>query len=249
MPLQKKKNSSSLSGIQLNKGTSTVVWTATNGLLTSTCSITINVVDNQLPVITCPANLSPVNLNGKNCNTKIKVSNTPAYSDNCGSIAALTWIMTGATSGSSPVTGINFVGTQIFNAGITTITYTAKDAVGNSASCSFTVTVINAKCSLAPVTGVSEQLVSENKLSAFKELEVKVFSNPSNNYFTLKIESDNYEQRINLKVLDLQGRLVEIKSNLSANQTQQLGSNYLPGVYIAEILQGNRKKFIKLVKL
>jgi hypothetical protein len=55
--------------------------------------------------------------------------------------------MTGATVASSPATGINFVGTRQFNLngttgqGVTTVTYTAKDAAGNIRTCSFTVTV------------------------------------------------------------------------------------------------------------
>ena len=37
--------------------------------------------------------------------------------------------------------GINVLGTQTFNVGVTTVTYTVKDAAGNSATCSFTVTI------------------------------------------------------------------------------------------------------------
>src|ERR1019366_6071688 len=37
--------------------------------------------------------------------------------------------------------GINNIGTYTFNAGITTVTYTDYDGSGNSATCSFTVTV------------------------------------------------------------------------------------------------------------
>ncbi len=49
--------------------------------------------------------------------------------------------MTGATTGSSPSTGFNYVGNRNFNVGLTTITYTVKDAAGRSASSSFAVTV------------------------------------------------------------------------------------------------------------
>jgi hypothetical protein len=80
-------------------------------------------------------------------------------------------------------------------------------------------------------------------------LQVKAMPNPSNNYFNLEIESDNTEQKISLRVLDLHGRLVETLNNLTANQTLQIGNNYSPGVYMAEILQGNRKRVVKLVKL
>jgi hypothetical protein len=49
--------------------------------------------------------------------------------------------MTGATVANSPSTGINNVGAYVFNAGTTTVTYTAYDAAGNYSSCSYTVTV------------------------------------------------------------------------------------------------------------
>ena len=63
----------------------------------------------------------------------------PTVTDNCG-VVILTWAMTGATTGASPVTGVNYLGTTTFNSGVTTITYTAEDAAGNSAVvCTFTV--------------------------------------------------------------------------------------------------------------
>jgi hypothetical protein len=68
--------------------------------------------------------------------------------------------MTGATTGSSPATGINSVGTQTFNLGVTTVTYTARDAAGNSTSCSFTVTITDAQL---PV--ISQQPASRNACS------------------------------------------------------------------------------------
>ena len=56
--------------------------------------------------------------------------------------------MTGATVATSPATGINNVGTYTFNAGVTTVTYTVRDANNNSATCSFTVTITD---SVVPV--------------------------------------------------------------------------------------------------
>lgn len=94
-------------------------------------------VDNTPPSITCPANISEP-YDPATC-TDIAVPD-PLTSDNCG-ILSLTWEMTGATEGSSPVSGINYVGTQQFNFGLTTINYYIMDVNGNAASCSFTVTV------------------------------------------------------------------------------------------------------------
>ena len=49
--------------------------------------------------------------------------------------------MTGANNENSPLTGINNVGTHTFNVGVTSVVYKVYDAAGNSASCSYTVTV------------------------------------------------------------------------------------------------------------
>ncbi|WP_218133011.1 LamG-like jellyroll fold domain-containing protein [Flavobacterium gillisiae] len=53
----------------------------------------------------------------------------------------MTWALTGATTGNSSASGINNLGTQVFNLGTTTVTYTVSDAANNSVSCSFTVIV------------------------------------------------------------------------------------------------------------
>ncbi|HLF47642.1 MAG TPA: T9SS type A sorting domain-containing protein, partial [Chitinophagaceae bacterium] len=79
--------------------------------------------------------------------------------------------------------------------------------------------------------------------------ELKVYPNPSHTYFTLQIGSEIADQKISLRVLNLKGRVVETRNNLTTNQTLQLGNNYKPGVYIAEIWQGNKRRFVKLVKL
>ncbi|MEO6613474.1 MAG: HYR domain-containing protein [Chitinophagaceae bacterium] len=126
-----------------NVGVTTVTYTASdaNGN-NSTCSFTVTVTDTQAPTITCPANFSGITPVGS-CTLSYATPN-PVTADNCG-VTVLTWVMTGATTGTSPATGINFVGTKAFNIGVTTITYTAKDASNNATSCSFTVTVADAQ--------------------------------------------------------------------------------------------------------
>lgn len=122
-----------------NVGTTTVTYTVTDPAgLTATCSFTVTVTDTQAPTITCPSNVS-VNTAAGLCTASVNTTN-PTTADNC-SVTTLTWVMTGATTGNSPATGINNVGTQTFNSGVTTITYTVRDAAGLTATCSFTVTV------------------------------------------------------------------------------------------------------------
>ncbi|MBK9357008.1 MAG: HYR domain-containing protein, partial [Bacteroidales bacterium] len=133
-----------------NLGTTNITYTAINSDdVVTTCSFTVTVTDNQAPTLSCPANITrTTDLN--QCAASIATPN-PVFSDNCGGaggVTSLTWEMNGATTGISPATGLNYVGTQIFNPGITTIIYTAEDPYGNSSTCSYTVTITDTQ---APV--------------------------------------------------------------------------------------------------
>ncbi|HNB33923.1 MAG TPA: HYR domain-containing protein, partial [Bacteroidia bacterium] len=113
------------SGSVFPVGTTTNTFQTTDGVgLTSTCSFTVTVVDNQNPVITCPANIT-VNTPPGSCTAV--VSYVVTATDNCpGVTTALTG---GLASGAS------------FPIGLTTVSWRATDAAGNISNCSFTVRV------------------------------------------------------------------------------------------------------------
>ena len=100
-------------------GLTTVTATASGGGL---CTFTVRVNDVQPPTITCPANISVGNSPGQ-CGATVNF--TPTATDNC----------PGVTVTSVPASG------SLFPIGTTTVTSTATDAAGNTATCSFTVTV------------------------------------------------------------------------------------------------------------
>ena len=115
------------SGASFPVGTSTVTYLSDDGNgNTSTCSFEVEVLDNVAPVITCPANIT-TDSDVNSCNAFVNYA-LPTVTDNCatGIVPTLT---AGQTSGSN------------FPNGTTTISYTANDGNGNSASCSFTITV------------------------------------------------------------------------------------------------------------
>ncbi|MBK9391783.1 MAG: HYR domain-containing protein [Bacteroidetes bacterium] len=115
------------------------------------------------PTVTCPSNITQNNIAGS-CNAVIAVPDA-TYGDNCG-VTILTWDMSGATTGTSLATGINQIGTKTFNVGVTTITYTAYDAAGNSSTCSFTVTVVDAELPLISCPANYNQNVSAGTCAA-----------------------------------------------------------------------------------
>ncbi len=106
-------------------GTQVVVLTATDAAGNSAnCSFTVTVADQTAPSITCPANTTvPA---GANCSATLASYTAAATAnDNC---------TANPTKTQSPAVGTTFTGTQV-------VVLTATDAAGNSANCSFTVTV------------------------------------------------------------------------------------------------------------
>jgi len=132
-----------LNGVDFNLGTTTVTWTVTDGAgNTSTCVFNVVVTDNILPVITtCGAvGNQSVNANTGLCTyTHPNNSWNASTTDNC-TVTSLIYTLTGATTG----TGTTLSG-ETFNLGVTTVTWTATDVVGNISTCSFNVTVNDAQ--------------------------------------------------------------------------------------------------------
>ncbi|MBI1836995.1 MAG: HYR domain-containing protein, partial [Flavobacteriia bacterium] len=145
---------SSLSGIELNKGVTTITWTATDGVgLTSTCSYTVTVSDTELPTISCVGNRN-VNTDAGVCTfTKVSTSWNATGADNCST--SFSYVLTGATTGS----GASLAGV-VFNGGVTTVTWTVNDGSGNTATCSFTVTVTDNQDPTISCAAVGNQTVN-----------------------------------------------------------------------------------------
>ena len=71
--------------------------------------------------------------------------------------------------------------------------------------------------------------------------------NPSQDYFQLKAYGGSGEP-VQVRIVDLLGRVVETWAGLSPQSTLRFGSHYRPGIYMAEVQQGARKQLLKLVK-
>jgi len=125
-----------LNGVAFNLGETTVTWTATDGSgNTDICSFTVTIEDNEAPVISCVANQT-VDTNTNVCTyTHNGTAWDATATDNC-SVSSISYELTGATTG----TGTTLDGVT-FNLGDTTVTFTTTDGSGNTAVCSFTVTV------------------------------------------------------------------------------------------------------------
>ncbi|HYP53444.1 MAG TPA: HYR domain-containing protein, partial [Pyrinomonadaceae bacterium] len=109
-------------------GTTSVQCTATNGIgAADSCSFNVTVNDNQTPVINCPANIVTTT-DANSCAANVSVG-TPTATDNDPNLN-----VAGTRSDGQPLNAP-------YPKGTTTITWTATDTAGNSASCQQTVTV------------------------------------------------------------------------------------------------------------
>ncbi len=93
---------------------------------TATCSFNVTVNDTQNPTITCPGNITVTTPVGS-CTANVTYAVTST--DNCPGVTQA--LQAGLASGSA------------FPLGVNTVTWRATDAVGNTSTCSFTVTVLD----------------------------------------------------------------------------------------------------------
>ncbi|MBB3838370.1 hypothetical protein FHS57_002375 [Runella defluvii] len=116
------------SGATFPVGVTTNTFRVTDGNnQTAECSFTVTVVDAEAPKITCPANITMNNTTGQ-CGAVVTYT-APVGSDNCS--GAVTTQIAGLASGAT------------FPVGVTTNTFRVTDGNGQTAECSFTVTVVD----------------------------------------------------------------------------------------------------------
>lgn len=117
------------SGNTFPVGTTTITWTATDGANnTTTATQTVTVVDDTPPVITPPANVTAyLPLHSTATSMAVSYPNPATATDNCAGPVTISY---------SPASG------STFPVGTTRVTVTATDAHNNSATATFTVTVL-----------------------------------------------------------------------------------------------------------
>ncbi len=127
-------------------GTTAVQCTATNGIGSpASCSFNVTVTDNQTPTISCPANIT-TNTTLGSCDATVNVG-TPTVTDNDPNVT-----VNGVRSDSQPLNAP-------YPKGTTTITWTATDTAGNSATCQQTVTVTDEEAPIITLNGSNSMTV------------------------------------------------------------------------------------------
>ncbi len=144
------------------------------------------------------------------------------------------------------------------NSGVTKVTLCHK--TGSSKTPCVTICVDNdavsehlahgdflGKCTancVAPATKPAVPIVAPVFAS---ELTVKVMPNPTPNYFNVAITGKN-NSPVTVRVMDIYGRTLQVNQKIAANSTLRLGQKWTGGTYIIEVMQGEERKVVKVIK-
>jgi hypothetical protein len=106
---------------------------------------------------------------------------------------------------------------------------------------------VNSTCGSVNVLTKHTAVSQVEKIEDVQGLKVQALPNPSTTYFTLILRGSSTKVA-NLQIADVAGRIIEGRNGIAANSVQHVGHNYRPGVYYAQLIQGNRIITVKLLK-
>jgi uncharacterized delta-60 repeat protein len=148
------------------------------------------------------------------------------------------YALSGATTGSGTGTASN----RVFNNGVTKVTYTMAEALEKT--CNFTVTL---NCTTLQENAPAKEITETGKSNTKSKLLVRVMPNPSSNFFSILTTSNSIE-RVQLRVTDVMGRVIEQRENIAANGAITIGHQYRAGIYYIQVMQGNEKILVRCIK-
>jgi len=236
-------SSSPASGSLFPVGTSTVTVTATDAAGNkSTCTFTVKVTDNEPPVIT-GFNISRRNVWPPNHQT-VDVMVDYNSTDNCGVVSCHLSVSSnepgnghgdGNTTPDWRIVNDHLIKLRAERSGngkgrVYTITVTCTDQYGNASSKTTTVDV-------------------QHDMRLKHTFFVHLTPNPGSHRYLMNIQTENQFDRMDLKITDQWGTVVETRNNLRGDQTITVGDKLKPGIYFVTVQKGDEIQVIKLMKL
>jgi len=198
------------SGDTFPVGTTTVTYTASDGVTDVTCSFDVTVVDNESPTLTCPPNIS-VSSDPGTCTAAVTWP-LPDVNDNC-----TTATITSATHNPG----------DIFPLGFTYVTYTAEDAFGNTATCTFYVHIIDVT---APQVVCPQDITINNTADACGANATWSPPSPIDNCIGVSIAGSTHNPGdffpvgttiVTYDIVDAAGNTTSCSFDVTVNDTQQ----------------------------
>jgi hypothetical protein len=99
-----------------------------------------------------------------------------------------------------------------------------------------------APCPVNPSPGFTKGSVTTTPST----MDVKVFPNPTTSSFNLQVNTNNNKE-VSVKIMDIQGRVIKSFATTTF-QINNIGYELTAGVYMVEVLNGEEKKVVRVVK-
>jgi hypothetical protein len=126
--------------------------------------------------------------------------------------------------------------------GTTTIHYTVTNTCGATTVDKVVIVSEAARLITAPVNPKSQRV-----LLTGVSLDITAVPNPTPDYFTLTVKG-NIGSNVSLRVTDLFGSVVERHEKIAPGTVLRLGQTWRGGTYFVEVIQGDQRKVIKIIK-
>ena len=72
--------------------------------------------------------------------------------------------------------------------------------------------------------------------------------NPGSTFFDMAIRSVNVNP-VSVRIFDISGRVLEQHEKITPNTVVRLGQKWKSGTYFAEVIQGDQRKIVKMIKV
>ncbi len=155
------------------------------------------------------------------------------------------------TSGVGPfmysINGNTYQSSNTFT-GLTAGTYTGfvKDSKGCTGMLAGIV-VGPAACGGTTVSTLNKGLINNVSDLKSKEIKVQAYPNPSATEFMVALEGFSNTKVISITVTDILGKVV-YQTKAVAKLQFKFGSSFIAGTYVLQVIQGNERKSLKIVK-
>jgi hypothetical protein len=161
---------------------------------------------------------------------------------------SLDFVVTGWESTTNTTGALDRIGVQLSGSGSVGLLFSSNWSGGTTQWQKLDGGKMQVRSSSTTTSTLTRTIQASTSPIEITQFDLKVYPNPSHASFNIVMSSNNKLDKVQLRIMDISGRTIQVFNNLSANQTLQIGSSYRPGLYIVEMIQGNERKQLKLIK-
>jgi hypothetical protein len=96
------------------------------------------------------------------------------------------------------------------------------------------------------VTKATQTVIEE--VRPIETFNVSAYPNPSTSSFNIIVRSQNQFEKIYLRIMNVNGQIVEKRNDVVPGEIIKIGQKYISGMYFVQVIQGDKNETVKLIK-